>query len=486
METVMPSKRIPKFLYLLLSMALFATLSIAGPALAGSQPHSLAVTTPVLIKDVNPGTNSGLLYQFDTVEMLPVNGQLYFSGNTDAAGVELWRSDGSAAGTVLVKDINPGVKNAWPTDFASLNGSLVFVANDGTHGNEIWISNGTEAGTVLVKDINPTGSAGPYDLVVSGSHVFFFANDGTNGTALWQTDGTEAGTQLIKQISGYQLTDVNGKVFFEAPGGSGNYDWDLWVSNGTGTGTQQVKDFYWDNLLLLNVDGTLFLAAADSSNSKGEELWTSDGTPGGTVLVKDINPGYDTGSSPEKFTNVNGTLFFVADDGTHGSELWKSDGTPGGTVLVEDIYPGSSSSFNYFCENQPCMANVDGTLFFTANNGANGAELWRSDGSEAGTQMVIDINSGSGNYLAGRITAAQDGLLFFVNGNDSIGTLWVSNGTQADTTLVQLFDAAPALLTTMDGWLYFAGRDSSHGKEPWGLRFTTLSLIKIYLPLVKK
>ena len=71
-------------------------------------------------------------------------------------------------------------------------------------------------------------------------------------------------------------------------------------------------------------------------------MWKSNGTAAGTVLVKDVYPG-NIGSYPSKLTNVNGTLFFVADDGVHGNELWKSDGTAASFTLVKDVYPGCSS-----------------------------------------------------------------------------------------------------------------------------------------------
>ena len=109
--------------------------------------------------------------------------------------------------------------------------------------------------------------------------------------------------------------------------------------------------------------GTLFFTANDGTN--GHELWKSDGTAAGTVLVKDIYPG--SGNSFARFsvnlTNVGGTLFFTANDGVNGTELWKSDGTAAGTVLVKDINPGSSSSYPRY------LTNVGGTLFFTANDG---------------------------------------------------------------------------------------------------------------------
>lgn len=104
-------------------------------------------------------------------------------------------------------------------------------------------------------------------------------------------------------------------------------------------------------------------------------------------LLKDIYPG-SSGSSYLNFTNVNGTLFFRPDDGVHGDELWKTNGTAAGTVLVKDIYPGTQGS------DLQSFINVNGVLFFRADDGVHGAELWKSDGTSEGTVMVKDISAG--------------------------------------------------------------------------------------------
>ncbi|MFM7787275.1 MAG: ELWxxDGT repeat protein, partial [Microcystis panniformis] len=120
---------------------------------------------------------------------------------------------------------------------------------------------------------------------------------------------------------------------------------------------------------------TLFFSANDGVN--GFELWKSDGTAAGTVLVKNIFPGNNPSfsSSPRNLRVVGNTLFFSANDGANGYELWKSDGTAAGTVLVKDINPGSSSSFTSYSQALMDLMAVGNTLFFIADNGVNGKEL---------------------------------------------------------------------------------------------------------------
>ena len=120
-------------------------------------------------------------------------------------------------------------------------------------------------------------------------------------------------------------------------------------------------------------------------------------------MIKDIQPGVNE-SFPSFLTAVGNTLYFEADDGVNGSELWKSDGTAAGTVLVKDISPGARSS------SPASLTAVGNTLYFKANDGLNGVELWKSDGTAAGTVLVKDISPGAGSSGVGFLTAVGNTL----------------------------------------------------------------------------
>jgi ELWxxDGT repeat protein len=393
----------------------------------------------VLVKDINSGSGDS-----NPTDLTPVGSTLYFSADDGVHGLELWKTDGSAAGTVLVKDINPGSGSSTPGAMADIKGTLFFSANDGVHGPELWKGNGTAAGTVLVKDINSgSGGSGPAWLTNVNGVAFFSADDAKNGRELWKSDGTPNGTKLVADIfpgdiyiyhtclfdcfgkdkaqridlgtasSGPSwLTNVNGTLFFVAADtqdlGGGGIPY-LYKSDGTSGGTRRVADVVAGNSLL-NVNGTVFF----SGGSYG--LWKSDGTATGTVLVtSSVQPG-------GRFASVNGTVFFDG-DGFGGNELWKSDGTAAGTVLVKDIYPGISH--DVFNDSSPSgLTNVNGLLYFSADDGLSGRELWQSDGTDAGTVMVQDVNPGS---------AASD----------------------------------PQDLVAMNNKLYFSADDGDHGRELW-------------------
>ncbi len=143
------------------------------------------------------------------LKITPINGVLYLQGS-DNSGFELWRSDGTAAGTFRISDANPSGSSS-PMSFANVNGTLFFVAHNFTNGFELWKTDGTMAGTSLVKDIQPgTGSSLPTYLTNVGGTLFFAANDGTSGGELWKSDGTATGTVMVKSIAAGLQSAIHG------------------------------------------------------------------------------------------------------------------------------------------------------------------------------------------------------------------------------------------------------------------------------------
>ncbi|MEP7169516.1 MAG: ELWxxDGT repeat protein [Bacteroidota bacterium] len=433
---------------------------------------------PVLVKDMNPGYIGSSIY-FST----KVGGILFFFAN-NGSGMSLWKSNGTASGTVKLKTLNPGSANDCP--MKDVNGTAFFYADDGIHGYELWKSDGTAAGTVLVKDINP-GSSGSlmsfFKMINVNGVLFFNAYDGVNGNELWKSDGTNAGTVLIKDIkpgSGGsnpndwgELTNVNGEVFFGADDGSTGYE--IWKSDGTTSGTVLVTDIYPGFGMgsypgnLVNFNGTLFFEAIAASGY--DDLWTSDGTAAGTQIVYEINTGL-VGLSPSHLIDVNGTLFFIGLDPIHGMELWKSDGTTAGTNMVMDINPGINSSDIDGSD----YINMNGTLFLTADDG-NGYALWKSDGTLNGTLKVKYVNSYT--FAFGNDFTIYNGLLYF-DAEDSVNgqELWQSDGTTSGTFMAYDINSGggssmPSNLTLVNGKLFFAADDGVVGYELWALNTST-------------
>ena len=430
--------------------------------------------TPVLVKDIYTGTTSsngglyGLLY----------NGNYIFTAENAANGRELWITDASTAGTTLIKDIYPGATSSNPGDLTLANGVIYFTADNGINGRELWKTDGTTVGTQMVKDISPGNASGffqnccgSFSFYLAWEHnseIFFLANNqsvsGIDDVELWKSDGTAAGTVRLADINpgnaasypGY-FTPFNNILFFLADNGTNGAE--LWKTDGTTGGTQLVKDIkpgsgggFFQNCCgsfgLYNQwehNGSFFFIACSFSNASYDdvELWKSDGTNSGTVRVADINPG-NAPSYPGYFEAFNNTLFFVADNGTNGRELWKTDGTTAGTQLVKDIKPGIDAGFSQNCCGSFGLYNVwehNGSFFFVACSFSNASyddvELWKTDGSTAGTVRVLDINPGNAPSYPGYFEAFNN-TLFFVADNGSNGReLWKTDGTAGGTQMVK-------------------------------------------------
>lgn len=263
---------------------------------------------------------------------------LFFGADGSTYSEELFKSDGTAAGTTLVRVINSaGGAGVWEnSDMVAMGGYVFFAGYGGTGlsggstGVELWKSDGTAANTTLVKDINNDpgneheGPAGSYPsmMVVMGDNIYFHADDGINGRELWKSDGTAIGTTLVKDIR----SGSEGAIEMSPAG----------------------------RLMVTVGDAMIYFAARGDDTGYGNQLWKSDGSDSGTILVKDIEP--------RQMVSMGDHVYFQArrTGDAFSDELWKSDGTDSGTMLVKDIFDGGSS----YPANMVALGNH---IYFSAN-----------------------------------------------------------------------------------------------------------------------
>jgi ELWxxDGT repeat protein len=390
---------------------------------------SLAQTR--LVKDIWPAGDAA------PVALQAFKGQLYFIA-TNGTQRSIWRSDGSAAGTVAVhvpeQGANLGAMVASTT-------TLYFIQSRQQQGQTeytLWKSDGSSAGTTAITTV-PSPWAAISGLTILDNQLYFITRNANVNRELWKSDGTAAGTQVVITFSGVQdilgLEPAQNRLFFLA--GSSVSGYDFWVSDGTEAGTTILKQlgppiFTGSSFIsgqIKALGNNAFFTGWETAT--GYELWYSDGTVAGTRVVRDINtqPALFGGGTSHAFPNnmavIGSKLLFTADDGIRGAELWQSDGTEAGTTLLMDIYPGYRASAI-----QGITLIGSQSVAFAASNGVAGMELWQSDGTTAGTVQIADIAAGAGSSNAQAVVINRSQLLFVADDNQ-IGLELYALGEQA-------------------------------------------------------
>lgn len=414
------------------------TLSLLICAAAFSTPSTAQV--PSLLKDINPTGNSNVIH------LTCFGDVVYFNATDGVHGAELWRTDGTESGTVMVKDMNVGLGSGSPANFMEFNGMLHFTATDGVNGVQLWRTDGTESGTQPVLSIAEVdGLLEWLYFAPLGDRIFFRGRDAVAGSELWSTDGTAAGTELFLDINpGLVNSSIqdpmvhDGMLYFKAS--NATYGPEPWISDGTVAGTHMIKDIISgsagsDPSIFAPTGGLVFFRAGTPAT--GDELWATDGTEAGTGLVRDIYPGTNS-SLPSYLIEHNGQLHLRAfpTAGSSTALIWQSDGTQAGTV--------SLPTFGYTNPDNLCSHN--GSLYITAIGASTYRQLWRTDGSAAGTQEILfpgsDVLSPFSNATA--MLSCNGDLFFRANYTTTVGqelyTLGLSTGIEEGAKdIIQLY-----------------------------------------------
>jgi ELWxxDGT repeat protein len=454
---------------------------LAALLLAAVSPVQ-AFYLPALVDDLNPGPTGSNPSQLTVVE-----NTLFFVANDGESGNELWKLDTGGVGPILVKEITPGPAGSSLRGLKNVNGTLYFVLEKelsyGVYERELWKSDGTEAGTVKVA--GPFDFIGPLGNIVTmppifqavNSVVYFFAGDyGDYG--LWKVGGPAESPERFTDNSlwVYKLGIGKGDVLFfsaeEVVAGVNLSVGQLWQTDGTETGTKAVGATILDRIYPSLSDNTmavgndsLFLSAGSIKvgNLELRRVRSDDGHETQS-LVANINP--DASSDPQHLTFVGNLLFFSADDGNTGRELWVCGQTvaAGEFVVqqVKDIHPGSEGS------SPQELTKFDGKLAFAANSFFSASDLYTTDGTPTGTTKLAD-------QIDPRHLCVRNGKLFFNGRNTEYGReMWVSDGTPDGTGRALdmnpgAADSNPNELIVFNDKLYFTATSDTYGREMFRL-----------------
>ena len=394
------------------------------------------------------GPNLGLLQN----RVLFAGGH-YVSGG---ATFELWISDGTASATHQLTFRSDPVSSS-PSSLVALGDQVFFVVHLGDlpSGTQAYLAQATGSSASVLQ--GPGGFLGndqqiaPPTLLAAAGAVFYVAGDGN----LWRSDGTAPGTLALTQqavTANVPAVAAGGRVYFaaagDAPAGA------VWSSDGTPAGTGKLFDLpatlnFLHDLQVLG--GSFYLVG---ENESGVGLWRSDGTAGGTVRLTDVQPGFLAAGEHLGLVELGGVVYFAA-VGSSGKSLWRTDGTPAGTFEV-------TQGGNPFLDPKDLVV-AGGALYFFAG----ASTLWRTDGGGAGPQALHDFLGDPGG-----LTPFGGGVAFF--GDDGIlgNQPWLSDGTPSGTHPIEDVNSGPeglepSDLTVADGRLFFAANDSVHGRELW-------------------
>jgi len=404
--------------------------------------------------------------------------------NLDTGDGTLWRTDGSISGTVQINAGAPDLNVPSTSQMVPVNGGVVFAARSATYGLEPWFSDGTDAGTHLLRDFVGSGDSDLFYFKAGTGAMLMRRSTGMDLVDLWFTDGSTQGTWSLNAADS-RLSEPD-SIFFGFVTLGQNYvfltrtcpsvincAYRLWLVNSAAHSVALLKQFAapYETSVDLSaaianagpVNGHGIFAMYDAS--MGVEPWSTDGTSAGTVQLADLAPQVaNSGSAPQPFASLGGAELFMVFDQSHGPSLWRTDGTAVGTSLISDATPFSPLGSSV----PPATLQRGSLLFYPAQERDGTVGLWRTDGSTSGTtriQAFAGINNGPGPASCGAGFASSGNTFFFGVSPNGVNKLYRSDGTSAGTTDLGSFpDTASAsapvcVLAAFGGDIYFTAMD---------------------------
>jgi len=424
-----------------------------------------------MLKDIYPGSTGA------SPGNLTVSGDLlYFRAAHPDSRTNVWVTDGTAEGTKLVKQISETVQQD-PNNLHAFDGRCVFTQRN-NEGRFLWITDGTEENTYKISPEGATDFHIP-DFPVFKNHFYFTARVGPD--RFYRTDGSEQEPEKIDWE--YLLLNANQTIIIDVftPCNDRAY----FMSRNEPHYYDSVKDSVYKLLdysfigngsfpqnMVCNENDSLYYNSFHPASGRQLMVDTS------RIIIRDgvQNPFHQV-HTYTPFSFLNNVMLFFADDGEHGTELWRTDGTQEGTFMVKDINTGSASSY------APSQTSSnpyrfffpigDGSkMLFLARTEEHGIEWHITDGTAEGTQLVVDLREGSQIPNITNITAHNGKVYFSCSIPGSQRELWVSDGTAEGTKQLTSIrqgsgNAFVSQITPMGNKLYFVADDGVHGRELW-------------------